>query len=440
MLWPCTQIFLSVKVLMLPLICCLGIRIVLICLIWMWMMFGKMLEFILEENYFEFGRDQYRQTRGLAMGNHLAPPLAVLFMSAFEEKALESFELKPMLYKRYIDDIFVFWSHGHSSFDIFVEHLNNQHPNIKFTVDHSLNDSQSVSFLDLSISVCENIVDWELYIKPSHSGVHLSYLSSVPLSTKRAVARNQFSRAMAASTDTGRDNGKRKIQQLLKANDYPPEEIKRAEKAANGSISGKWRRGTKHKKNNKRSIIQLPFINDQLASDVSRKVRRYSRDVRIVYTSGPSLKDMLVKTSISKPLCPREEQRRRPKGGPGRPAECRACDAGLVNGQCVLKGVVYSMSCVVCGDVYIGETERPVRERFAEHYRNAKQMAVRTPWGAHYKSEHRESSTSTNFAPFNNAKILGRESSLPSRKIMEATEIRRRHPAVNSDNGWKLLD
>ena len=42
------------------------------------------------------------------------------------------------------------------------------------------------------------------------------------------------------------------------------------------------------------------------------------------------------------------------------------------------------------------------------------------------------------FHPFHQAKILGRESSLPSRRYLEATEIRRRRPAVNCDSGWRL--
>ena len=39
---------------------------------------------------------------------------------------------------------------------------------------------------------------------------------------------------------------------------------------------------------------------------------------------------------------------------------------------------------------------------------------------------------------FHQAKILGRESSLPSRRYLEATEIRRRRPAVNCNSGWRL--
>ena len=45
-----------------------------------------------------------------------------------------------------------------------------------------------------------------------------------------------------------------------------------------------------------------------------------------------------------------------------------------------MKGAVYSMYCAACGEVYIGETDSQVRVRFAEHYRYAKAMDVRTAW------------------------------------------------------------
>ena len=158
-----------------------------------------------------------------------------------------------------------------------------------------------------------------------------------------------------------------------------------------------------------------------------------------MFKSTQSLQRQLVRTSFCPRICPRDVQRAKENRGRGKPMVCRACDAGMKNGECLLKDVVYCMSCTVCGDLYVGETGRPVRERFQEHYRDAKTMAVRTPWGSHYKSEHRESSTSSpSFQPFHQAKILGRESSLPSRKYLEATEIRRRSPQVNCDVGWRL--
>ena len=157
------------------------------------------------------------------MGNHLAPPIAILFISSLEIKALESFERRPLLYKRYryIGDIFVIWHHGRELFDRFVQHFNVQHPNIQFTVDHSDTPTRSVSLLDLTISVGCSVLNWEVFTKLSHSGVHLSFLSSIPLAMKPKVAKNQFTQSLEVSTPEGRECGKEKICQLLMNNDYP---------------------------------------------------------------------------------------------------------------------------------------------------------------------------------------------------------------------------
>ncbi|XP_065175138.1 uncharacterized protein LOC135805071 [Sycon ciliatum] len=194
-----------------------------------------MLQYVLSNNYFEFNSKQYRQKRGIAMGNHLAPPLAILFMDALEQKALSTATVKPDLYKRYIDDCILLWRHGWKGLAALLDHFNGQHTTIKFTMEHSVNETQSVNFLDLALSVRGNSIEWELYVKPSHSGVHLSYESCLPWSCKRAVATNQFSRAIRnSSTPEAEDRSMSIIEELLERNDYPRTEINAARRAAKG--------------------------------------------------------------------------------------------------------------------------------------------------------------------------------------------------------------
>ena len=150
----------------------------------------ELLTFVLESNYFEFNSSMFRECKGLAMGNHLAPSLAIIFMSKLEEEALALFPCKPRLYRRYIDDCILVWLHGRRKLVEFVSFMNNRHPDIKFTVEctHDAN-SHTISYLDLSISVQSGVLQTELFVKPSHSGVHLSYMSSLPMDVKKSVAR-----------------------------------------------------------------------------------------------------------------------------------------------------------------------------------------------------------------------------------------------------------
>ena len=82
------------------------------------------------------------------MGTKVAPSLANIFMSDFEEKFIKSYHLKPLLYKRFIDDIVMIWPHGRESLDEFIKHINQCHETIKFTAD--ISDSE-INFLDTKV-------------------------------------------------------------------------------------------------------------------------------------------------------------------------------------------------------------------------------------------------------------------------------------------------
>ena len=92
---------------------------------------------VLKNNVFESDEKTFKQKRGSAIGTKFAPPSSLLFMADFQKKMLESFEKKPMIWWRYIDDIFFIWEHGEESLKVFREQVNMFHSTIKFTVEYS---------------------------------------------------------------------------------------------------------------------------------------------------------------------------------------------------------------------------------------------------------------------------------------------------------------
>ena len=71
-----------------------------------------MAEFVLKNSYFEFGNKIKQQNSGTAIGTKFAPPYSCIFMSDLETKFLEGQQLQPLVWLRYIDDIFFTWTHG----------------------------------------------------------------------------------------------------------------------------------------------------------------------------------------------------------------------------------------------------------------------------------------------------------------------------------------
>ena len=100
---------------------------------------------ILTNNIFEFNGEIYRQIFGVAMGTRVAPTFANLFMADLEERFLQNEPIRPRIWKRFIDDIYVIWEDTNQHLQDMIERLNNFHPTIKFTHTHTVTQKPSSS-------------------------------------------------------------------------------------------------------------------------------------------------------------------------------------------------------------------------------------------------------------------------------------------------------
>ena len=67
-----------------------------------------MAEFVLKNNLFEFNSKVLQQILGTALGTKFAPPYACIYMDRAEQDFLETQKLQPLLWLRYINDVFSF--------------------------------------------------------------------------------------------------------------------------------------------------------------------------------------------------------------------------------------------------------------------------------------------------------------------------------------------
>ena len=144
---------------------------------------------VLENNYFEFNDRFYRQKLGTAIGTKFAPAYANLFMTRLEERLLEASPDKPLVWMRFIDDVFFIWTHGEEKLKSFINHLNSSHETIKFTSEES---RDSISFLDVQVSVGEGgVLSTDLFCKPTDTHQYLHKKSCHPWHTKKAIPYGQ---------------------------------------------------------------------------------------------------------------------------------------------------------------------------------------------------------------------------------------------------------
>ena len=112
-------------------------------------------------------------------------------MGDFEDEFVYTYHLQPLLYLRYIDDIFMLWQHGLDELCVFTEYLNTRVNTIKFTKEHSLIE---MSFLDVMVKVIDGKIETDLYSKPTDIHDYLLYSSAHPQRCKDSISYSQFLR------------------------------------------------------------------------------------------------------------------------------------------------------------------------------------------------------------------------------------------------------
>ena len=144
------------------------------------------LRLILQENSFQFNAKNYLQTHGTAMGTKMAVAFSNIFMNKVETEILSQIGFKPLVWKRYIDDISL-WTTNRDRIERFIEQANNHHPTIKFTAEIS---DKETTFLDTYIYKGERfqrnaILDVRTHFKPTDTFQYTHYSSCHPQRVKK---------------------------------------------------------------------------------------------------------------------------------------------------------------------------------------------------------------------------------------------------------------
>ena len=147
-----------------------------------------MAEFVLKNNYFEFDTKVHQQISETAIGTKCAPPYACIFMDKVENEFLETQTIKPLVWLRYIDDIFFIWNESEEKLETFLKNLNEFHPNLRFTSEKS---KTSVNFLDLTINLADQELETNLYCKPTDCHQFLDFNSAHPIHIKKSIVYSQ---------------------------------------------------------------------------------------------------------------------------------------------------------------------------------------------------------------------------------------------------------
>ena len=133
--------------------------------------FTKLLRYAVKNCHFISNGSLFEQIGGVSMGSPLGPYFANIFLSFHENSWLEncSRSFKPIHHRRYVDDCFLlFRSPEHVN--SFLNFLNQQYPNIKFTSEIET-PNKTLSFLDIQIKRSNLLFSTSVHQKPTFTGL-----------------------------------------------------------------------------------------------------------------------------------------------------------------------------------------------------------------------------------------------------------------------------
>ena len=124
----------------------------------------------------------------LRHGNNLCTLIPKL-IDYFERKFIYPFiKTFPLIYLRFIDDIFLIWTGSKTDLEKILNELNAKHPSIKFEYKIS---KERISFLDTNIYIKNNKLHTKIFRKKTDGQTFLNINSEHPKSLKNSIPYSQ---------------------------------------------------------------------------------------------------------------------------------------------------------------------------------------------------------------------------------------------------------
>jgi hypothetical protein len=226
-------------------------------------------------------------------------------------------------YYRYVDDILIIYNENHTNTEEVQKSFNDITTGLHITLERE--EDQKINFLDLTITMTENGLPYDIFRKHTTTDTIIPHDSCHPLEQKMAAIRYYVNRIDTYHLDQAKRQKEMDIvKQIIKSNKYRNQTLNKIcnkrEKQEQANRKKKWARFTYMGKETRHIT----------------KLFKYT-DVKMPYTTN---------NNLGKPIATRTDQ---------------DLDKFERNG-------VYQLECPSCSKKCIGQTGRPFRVRFREHY------------------------------------------------------------------------
>jgi hypothetical protein len=316
----------------------------------------ELLKLTLTRNDMYFNGEFFLQICGTAMGKKYAPSYANIFMAEWERTVWTKCPYHPLFYGRFLDDIYMLWTHGKEKWDECLKILNSDNPCITLTAEVS---PHSANFLDLTTFKgpqfkSKHTLDTKVYHKPTDTMQLLHIDSHHPPHTFKGLIKSQILRFHRLTSSRGDFEAScKELFQALTPRGY---KWKFLQKIKQDTLYQIRHPESKHKTPTSYPTLHTRPAHHHLGQAKSCKGTRCLMCPYIPITTE-------VISSATKTAFPIHGQ-----------LDCKSCK------------VVYVVTCDTCMKQYVGQTRNNLQIRFANHRRDIKTAKAGT-LGAHF-AEH----------------------------------------------------
>ena len=158
------------------------------------------------------------------MGTKMAVAFSIIYMADFEERLLKASPHKPLVWKRFIDDIFSLWVTLKAEVTKFVNFANSFYPTIKFTCEMS---PENAVFLDTEVFKGPRFstlkfLDVRTHFKQTETFPYTHFSCCHPINTKRGFIKGESLRLLKTnSIKANFEKFKRDFEVRLYSRGYP---------------------------------------------------------------------------------------------------------------------------------------------------------------------------------------------------------------------------
>ena len=310
---------------------------------------------ILQQNYLQFNNKFYQPSKGVGMGSPISGLIAEIFLQHGENNLIKNIldNNKIRFYNRYVDDILMIYDSTKTNTTYITQYMNNIHNALQFKATTEVDNT--ISFLDLSISRQQNKLTFDIYRKPTTTGMTIHQASNHPTEHKMAAYRYLLNRMHRMP-----------LSQELKHKELNTIYLIASRNGYSKHLVDKLNKNITAKTENQTDNTAPPTSKDKkwavfgYHSPIIRKITNLFKDTNLNIAFNT--------VNTTQKLLRTHTQNHDPYSHSG----------------------IYSLACNTCHKQYIGQTGRTIKQRYTEHIRYIKNNDPKSAYALHILNHRHE--------------------------------------------------